>query len=231
MGVRLQDLGPAAQRQVIEKLRQLDKQQKKARAGPATDEGSKLEQEYYTAFIWPKELAGEIDHVERHVRFELLPKAEYCGVSLPAAHYTPDFLIYYKSGDVEAVEVKHEAIRKNQRDYIYRRRLFIDNIVRAYDVGEDGDIKYIVNEYIHGDTLKKTIALYQRLNRNKNIELPVSCPFRNLRLGNFRVTFLRVIKHHLISRIRHAQIQITFLTHEIHPCRHQITGHGPDSVR
>lgn len=130
MGVRLQDLGPAAQRQVIEKLRQLDKPQKKARAGPATDEGSKLEQEYYTAFIWPKELAGEIDHVERHVRFELLPKAEYCGVSLPAAHYTPDFLIYYKSGDVEAVEVKHEAIRKNQRDYIYRRRLFIDNIAR-----------------------------------------------------------------------------------------------------
>lgn len=86
----------------------------KARAGPATDEGSKLEQEYYTAFIWPKELAGEIDHVERHVRFELLPKAEYCGVSLPAAHYTPDFLIYYKSGDVEAVEVKHEAIRKTR---------------------------------------------------------------------------------------------------------------------
>ena len=42
MGVRLQDLGPAAQRQVIEKLRQLDKQQKKARAGSATDEGSKL---------------------------------------------------------------------------------------------------------------------------------------------------------------------------------------------
>ena len=126
MGVRLQDLGPAAQRQAIEKLHQLEQQKKKARAGPGTklpDEGSKLEQEYYMAFIWPRELAGEIDRVERHVRFELLPKAEYCGISLPAAHYTPDFLIYYKSGSVEAVEVKHEAIRKNQRDYIYRRRL------------------------------------------------------------------------------------------------------------
>ena len=43
---------------------------------------------------------------------------------------TPDFLIYYKDGTVEAVEVKHEAIRKNQRDYIYRRRLFIDNVAR-----------------------------------------------------------------------------------------------------
>lgn len=31
------------------------------------------------------------------------------------------------------------------------------NIVRAYDVGDDGDINYIVMEYIHGDTLKKAI--------------------------------------------------------------------------
>lgn len=36
-------------------------------------------------------------------------------------------------------------------------RLSHPNIVRAYDVGEDGEIKYIVNEYIHGDTLKKAI--------------------------------------------------------------------------
>lgn len=36
-------------------------------------------------------------------------------------------------------------------------RLSHPNIVRAYDVGEDGDINYIVNEYIHGDTLKKAI--------------------------------------------------------------------------
>lgn len=132
MPVRIQDLGPNAQKQAIEKLKQLERE-KKARASPEfreSSQGSKLEQEYYMAFIWPRELAGEIDHVERHVRFELLPKAEYCGISLPAAHYTPDFLIYYKSGSVEAVEVKHEAIRKNQRDYIYRRRLFIENVAR-----------------------------------------------------------------------------------------------------
>ena len=36
-------------------------------------------------------------------------------------------------------------------------RLSHPNIVRAYDVGEDGDVSYIVNEYIHGDTLKKAI--------------------------------------------------------------------------
>lgn len=132
MGVRLQDLGPNAQRQVLQKLKQLEAG-KKARAGPAPkkdDPGSKLEQEYYTAFILPLELAGKIKRVELHQRFETLPKSEYCGLKLPAAHYTPDFLIYYTDGTVEAVEVKHEAIRKNQRDYIYRRRLFIDMIAR-----------------------------------------------------------------------------------------------------
>ncbi len=95
-----------------------------------TDKRGREREKEKSTPIWPRELAGEIDHVERHVRFELLPKAEYCGISLPAAHYTPDFLIYYKDGTVEAVEVKHEAIRKNQRDYIYRRRLFIDNVAR-----------------------------------------------------------------------------------------------------
>lgn len=132
MGIRLQDLGPNAQRQVLQKLKQLEAG-KKTRAGSAPkkdDPGSKLEQGYYTAFILPLELAGKIKRVELHHRFELLPKAEYCGLKLPAAHYTPDFLIYYKDGTVEAVEVKHEAIRKNQRDYIYRRRLFIDMIAR-----------------------------------------------------------------------------------------------------
>lgn len=36
-------------------------------------------------------------------------------------------------------------------------RLSHPNIVRVYDVGEDGDINFIVMEYIHGDTLKKAI--------------------------------------------------------------------------
>lgn len=132
MGVRIQDLGPNAQRQVLQKLQQLEKQ-KKARAGQritGEDQGSKLEQDYYAAYILPRELAGLVQKVERHRRFELLPKAEYCGLKLPAAHYTPDFLIFYIDGTVEVVEVKHEAIRKNQRDYIYRRRLFIDIVAR-----------------------------------------------------------------------------------------------------
>lgn len=36
-------------------------------------------------------------------------------------------------------------------------RLSHPNIVRVYDVGEDGEINYIVMEYIHGDTLKTAI--------------------------------------------------------------------------
>lgn len=62
MGLRIQDLGPSAQRQVLQKLNQLERE-KKARAGQQIrkeDQGSQLEQEYYAAYIWPKELAGLI---------------------------------------------------------------------------------------------------------------------------------------------------------------------------
>ncbi|MDY5007942.1 hypothetical protein [Candidatus Allofournierella merdipullorum] len=47
-----------------------------------------------------------------------------------AAHYTPDFVIEYVNGTVEAVEVKSHFTRTAQRDYIYRRRLFIELIAR-----------------------------------------------------------------------------------------------------
>ena len=40
------------------------------------------------------------------------------------AHILPR--IEYADGSVEAVEVKSKFTRKQQRDYIYRRRLFID---------------------------------------------------------------------------------------------------------
>lgn len=68
--------------------------------------------------------------MERHKKFELLPKSDYCGLRLPAAHYTPDFVIEYTNGTVEVVEVKHEAIRALQGSYVYRRRLFIEKYAR-----------------------------------------------------------------------------------------------------
>lgn len=43
-----------------------------------------------------------------------------------AARYTADFVLTYADGTMEVVEVKSKFTRRQQRDYIYRRRLFID---------------------------------------------------------------------------------------------------------
>lgn len=56
----------------------------------------------------------------------MLPEKEYGNVKLPAAHYTPDFVLTYADGTVEVVEVKSKFTRRQQRDYIHRRRMFID---------------------------------------------------------------------------------------------------------
>ena len=141
MAVDIERLGPAAQKQIrdeLERRRRADmarERQTRAKDGPlgrvsGSDKGSRLEDEYYMAYIWPKELAGDIANVERHKQFELLPKSDYCGLRLPAARYTPDFVIEYKNGTVEVVEVKHEAIRALQGSYVYRRRLFIERYAR-----------------------------------------------------------------------------------------------------
>lgn len=87
MGIDIERLGPAAQKQVREELERRRRtaaakdRQQKARDGPAlrpggSDRGSALEEEYYRAYIWPKELAGTVANVERHKKFELLPKSE-----------------------------------------------------------------------------------------------------------------------------------------------------------
>lgn len=136
--MNIERLGPAAREQVLkelarrERLAKAERRRQRAAAEktPPGGQGSRLEEEYYQACIWPKELAGQVSKVERHRRFELLPPAEYCGLRLPAAHYTPDFVIEYVNGTVEAVEVKSHFTRTAQRDYIYRRRLFIELIAR-----------------------------------------------------------------------------------------------------
>ena len=136
----IERLGPAAQAQVMAELARRERQASAERRRQAAaakcqcpggaEQGSRLEEEYYRTCIWPKELAGQVARVERHRRFELLPPADYCGIHLPAAHYTPDFVIEYVNGMVEVVEVKSRFTRAAQRDYIYRRRLFIERIAR-----------------------------------------------------------------------------------------------------
>ena len=90
--------------------------------------GSKGEYEFYIGEIVPGIQAGLICRATPQVRFDLLPAKEFCGLKFPAAHYTCDYMIEYADGTVEVVEIKSKFIRRAQRDYIYRRRLFVDLI-------------------------------------------------------------------------------------------------------
>lgn len=90
--------------------------------------GSRGEYEFYIGEIVPGIQAGRICRATPQVRFDLLPAKEFCGMKLPAAHYTCDYMIEYTNGTVEVVEVKSKFTRRAQRDYIYRRRLFVDLI-------------------------------------------------------------------------------------------------------
>lgn len=141
MGLSRKDierLGHAAKKQIREELARRDSEQKArvlqndaSRYGPMLPGAdSELERRYYAAELWPKIMDGLVVSVELHKQFLLYPADTYCGLRLPAAHYTPDFLVTYTNGTVEAVEVKHAKIRKLQRDYIYRRRLFIEKYAR-----------------------------------------------------------------------------------------------------
>lgn len=137
MGIDISRLGPAAQAQIKAELARRDRENKGKQVQETARKckqlpqmGSKLEQNYYAAYIWPKILAGQVTSCELQKRFDLLPSTEYCGIKLPAAHYTPDFVITYTNGTVEVVETKNKMIRKLQRDYIYRRRLFIERYAR-----------------------------------------------------------------------------------------------------
>ena len=90
--------------------------------------GSQGEYEFYIGGIVPGIQAGLITRATPQVRFDLLPAKEFCGMKLPAAHYTCDYMIEYADGTVEVVEIKSKFTRRAQRDYIYRRRLFVDLI-------------------------------------------------------------------------------------------------------
>ena len=49
---------------------------------------------------------------------------------------------------------EEELHRRFQREALSATSLTHPNIVNIYDVGEDGDIHYIVMEYVKGETLK-----------------------------------------------------------------------------
>lgn len=130
MGIRLEleDLPLRYREQAERQIRQREQRKAARRApeGPLGPDAPESERRYYREVIVPRMQCGEVVRVMPRRRFELLTAREYCGIKLPAAHYTPDFLLELPGGQVEAVEVKSKFTRKAQRDYIYRRRLFID---------------------------------------------------------------------------------------------------------
>lgn len=138
MGVRLEleDLPPRyreqAELQILQRKSGKQTQKRaengKNRDGNAENRKPESEKRYYREVILPKVACGLVVKVQEQIVFELLPEKAYCGLKLPKARYKPDFVLTYADGTVEIVEVKSRFTRRMQRDYIYRRRLFIDLI-------------------------------------------------------------------------------------------------------
>lgn len=136
MGVRLEleDLPPRyraqAELQILQRKSGKQTQKRaengKNRNGNAENRKPESEKRYYREVILPKVACGLVVKVQEQIVFELLPEKAYCGLKLPKARYKPDFVLTYADGTVEIVEVKSRFTRRMQRDYIYRRRLFID---------------------------------------------------------------------------------------------------------
>lgn len=136
MGVRLEleDLPPRyraqAELQILQRKSGKQTQKRaengKNRDGNAENRKPESEKRYYREVILPKVASGLVVKVQEQIAFELLPEKAYCGLKLPKARYKPDFVLTYADGTVEIVEVKSRFTRRMQRDYIYRRRLFID---------------------------------------------------------------------------------------------------------
>lgn len=91
---------------------------------------SRGEYEFYIRTILPKLARGEIVEWEPHPRFPLFPAAEYGSLKLRPIRYTADFRLVYADGTVEIVEVKSKFVRRMQRDYAVRRRIFLELLAR-----------------------------------------------------------------------------------------------------
>jgi len=129
--MELDDLPPRYREQAIRQIQRKTARRVKCDAGPGQDAvkercESRGEWDFYIANILPRLRDGKIRRFEQQKTFELLPGRRYGTLQLPAAHYTPDFVIEWADGVVEVVEIKCRFTQKSQRDYIYRRRLFID---------------------------------------------------------------------------------------------------------
>lgn len=131
MRVDINCLGPAVRAELERQVKAEEMRRKgKPQAIPKSEFDSELEADFYATEVLPKIRSGQIVGCELHKAFLLLPAAEYCGIKLHKAEYTPDFVLTYANGMVEVVEVKSKMVRKLQQSYVYRRRLFIDKWAR-----------------------------------------------------------------------------------------------------
>ena len=94
-----------------------------ARPKPMFD--SQAEERYYNAYIAPGIYSGLIRDCRLHRTFEIIPAVEHWGKKYPACVYTPDFVVCWRDGLVEVIEIKGKVITRRQRDYHLRRQLFI----------------------------------------------------------------------------------------------------------
>lgn len=138
MRLELSDLPPRARAQAEKQLAQQQKRKQKnamdAAVKSAKATGRKFESrgeyEFYIGTVAPKMAVGEIVKCEQHPRFILFPEGEYDGMKLRSIRYTADFRLDYADGTVEIVEIKSKFVRRMQRDYPVRRRVFLELIAR-----------------------------------------------------------------------------------------------------
>lgn len=163
--LELEDLPPRYRAQAEKQI--ADRRARKAPAGAVSLEAaaktageigkvfeSKGEYDFYIGTVLPGIQSGRIIKATPHVAFPLLPAKDFCAVHLPAARYTADYVLEYADGTVEVVEIKSKFTRRAQRDYIYRRRLFVDLIAEPRG--------YVFREIITPDT-KNEIKEWKRL--------------------------------------------------------------------
>ena len=55
---------------------------------------------------------------------------QYGALKLRPVRYTADFRLVYADGTVEIVEIKSKFVRRMQRDYALRRRVFLEQVAR-----------------------------------------------------------------------------------------------------
>lgn len=86
---------------------------------------SAAEERYYTTQVMPRLATGIISSCEIHQSFEVVEAVKHNGMAYKNRIYTPDFILKFRDGSTDIVEIKGREIKKLQRDYPLRRQLFI----------------------------------------------------------------------------------------------------------